>query len=285
MQQSRDAMRARLLRGLPVTSRHVDIAGISTQVLEGGQGPSMLLLHGGIESGGVYWAPVLSRLAARHRVVVPDLPGLGESAPLVRLDAGSFAMWLAALLRRTCPDGAALVAHSLTGSLAARFAADHGDRLRHVVISGAPGLGPYHLPPGLAVAALRCAIRPTERDLQRFLPWPFLDSQRTAAQDPEWFEAFAAYLVSRQRVPHVKRAMRQLLRAGTTRVPDDRLRRIAVPTTLVWGRHDRMAPLRLAEGAGTRFGWPLHVIDGAGHVPFVERPAAFLAALEEAAGN
>ncbi|MEE2034952.1 alpha/beta fold hydrolase [Rhodococcus chondri] len=285
MLQTQDAMRTRLLRGLPVTTRHLDIDGISTQVLEGGQGPSLLLLHGGIEAGGVYWAPVLSRLTEQYRVVVPDVPGLGESAPLARLDTDTFAGWFATLLHRTCPDGAALVAHSLNGSLAARFAADHGEQLRRLVIIGAPGLGRFHLPPGLAVASMRCTVHPSERNLRRFLPWPFLDWQRTAAQEPQWFESFTAYMVSCQRVPHAGRAMRQLLKAGTSRIPDAQLRRISVPTTLIWGRHDRMVPLRIAEDAGTRFGWPLHVIDNSGHVPFVEQPAAFLTALEEELGS
>jgi pimeloyl-ACP methyl ester carboxylesterase len=37
-----------------------------------------------------------------------------------------------------------------------------------------------------------------------------------------------------------------------------------------------MVPLSLAESARTRFGWPLHVIEGAGHVPFLEQPDAYL---------
>jgi len=48
------------------------------------------------------------------------------------------------------------------------------------------------------------------------------------------------------------------------------------------GRHDRFVPLRLAESASARLGWPLHVIDDAGHVPHLEQPDAFLAALHSA---
>ena len=72
--------RNRMLAGLPVTARTLDIDGIATSVLEGGDGPPLVLLHGGIECGGAMWAPVLTRLMEHHRVVVPDVPGLGESA-------------------------------------------------------------------------------------------------------------------------------------------------------------------------------------------------------------
>lgn len=89
--------RRRLLAGIPVTERRFDLAGVSTVVLEGGIGPPMVLLHGGIETGGVYWAPVMSRLAESYRLVVPDVPGLGESEPVARLDEEVFAEWCAAL--------------------------------------------------------------------------------------------------------------------------------------------------------------------------------------------
>ncbi len=79
--------RERLLAGLPARERRLQLAGVSTAVLEGGDGPPVVLLHGGIESGGVYWAPLISRLAGSHHLVVPDAPGLGESEPVARLDA------------------------------------------------------------------------------------------------------------------------------------------------------------------------------------------------------
>ncbi len=271
--------RQRLLAGLPLEERRVVVAGAPTVVLEGGEGPPVVLLHGGIESGGAYWAPAISRLAETHRLVVPDMPGLGASEPLARLDEDAFAEWFVALLRLIGDERPALVAHSLLGSLAARFAARQRDLVRQLVIYGAPGIARYRMPPGLMLAAIRFDLRPTQRNQERFERWAFLDSDRTKQRDPEWFEAFDAYCVSQGRVRHVKRAMRQLVKAGTRRIPEDDLRRIEIPTTLLWGRHDRMAPLRLAESASATLGWPLHVIEDAGHVPHLEQPGAFLEAL------
>jgi pimeloyl-ACP methyl ester carboxylesterase len=276
------AARDRVLEGLPVDSRRLDVDGVATVVLEGGQGPPVVLLHGGIESGGVYWAPVIADLAESHRVVVPDLPGLGESEPFAQLDAVAFADWLTELLQLTCEEAPTLIAHSLDGSLAARFAADRGKLLRRLVLMGVPGIGAYRMPLGLLVTAIRFDLRPTERNNERFLTWAFLDPERTRRRDPEWFDAFNAYSLSRASVPHVKRTMRRLIKTGTKQIADTELRRIDVPTALIWGRHDRMAPLRLAEAASSKFGWPLLVIDDVGHVPFIEQPDAFLAALADA---
>jgi pimeloyl-ACP methyl ester carboxylesterase len=49
------------------------------------------------------------------------------------------------------------------------------------------------------------------------------------------------------------------------------LTRITVPTSLIWGRHDRVMRLRIAQAASARYGWPLHVIEDAGH--FLDRAA------------
>jgi pimeloyl-ACP methyl ester carboxylesterase len=275
-----DDLRARLLQGIPVAERRLPPAGVSTTVLEGGEGSPLLLLHGGIECGGVYWAPVISRLAERYRIVVPDVPGLGESEPVARLDATTFAAWFAELLEQTCQVKPTVVAHSLGGSLAARFAARHGDLLHRLVLCGAP-LGAYRLPLGLLVTAIRFDLRPSERNSERFARWAFHDLDRTRRQDAGWYGAFDGYSRARAVVPHVKRTMRRLIKAETKRIPDDELRRIAGPTVLVWGRHDRFVPLSHAEAASADFGWPLHVIDDAGHVPHIERPDAFLRALSE----
>jgi len=170
-------------------------------------------------------------------------------------------------------------------SLAIRFAAQHRDLLRRLVIYAAPGIGRYRMPPGLVVVAVRFGLRPTERNAERFDRWAFFDLDRTRRQDPEWFDAFSAYTLSRAVVPDVKRTMGQLIKTGKKRVPDNDLRRIEIPTALLWGRHDRFVTLDLAEAASTRLGWPLHVIDDAGHVPHIERPDAFLRALRTALGS
>jgi pimeloyl-ACP methyl ester carboxylesterase len=62
-------------------------------------------------------------------------------------------------------------------------------------------------------------------------------------------------------------------------IPAADLERIAVPTTLIWGRHDPVNRVRVAEAASKRYGWPLHVIEGAGDDAPIEQPDEFLRAL------
>jgi len=76
---ARQRARDQLLAAMPLTERQLQLAGVSTAVLEGGDGPPIVLLHGQGEFAAV-WIRVLPDLVRTHRVIVPDLPGHGASA-------------------------------------------------------------------------------------------------------------------------------------------------------------------------------------------------------------
>lgn len=268
-----------MLAGVGATMRTVEIDGTATALIELGDGSPLLLLHGGIECGGAMWAPVLAQLARQHRIVVPDVPGLGESAALSPLDVDSFAKWLAGVVERTDLGRPTVVAHSLIGSLTARVAARGSDRLDRLVIYGAPAVGPYRMPLRLRYVAIRSAIRPTPRNAERFNRFALLDLDATRQRDPDWYQAFEDYTRARALERHVKKTMRRLVSTQTKPMSDDELARITIPTALLWGRHDRMVPLAIGEAASTRHGWPLHVVEAAAHAPHIEQPAAFVESL------
>ncbi len=279
-QPSIDRQRLRLLAELPITERRLWVAGISTSILEGGSGPPLVLLHGGYECGGLVWGPVVARLARNHRLLIPDIPGLGESKPVARLNH-AFDTWFARLLELTCQERPILAAHSLSGGLAAGFAVRYGGLLSRLVIYASPSLRPQPNAPGRVLRAIRLTVQPSARDRDR-LPCRFLSgADATRQQDRQWYEALETYTRSRRSHPQVRRTMGQLLDSRIQRTPDADLERIAVPTSLLWGRHDRTVPLRVAEAANRRFGWPLQVIDDAGSLPHLEQPESFCRALTD----
>jgi pimeloyl-ACP methyl ester carboxylesterase len=69
---------------------------------------------------------------------------------------------------------------------------------------------------------------------------------------------------------------------GVQAIPSADLARIAVPTALIWGRHDLATRLAVAEAASARYGWRLHVIEESADDPPIEQPEAFLRALRTA---
>jgi pimeloyl-ACP methyl ester carboxylesterase len=148
----------------------------------------------------------------------------------------------------------------------------------------AGSLGRFRPAPGVMMAMIRFIARPSQRTQQRLFRQVTVDPTRVRALMGERWEAFRAYGLDRARTPSVRAANRRLLRElGTKPIPPEELARIAVPTTLIWGRHDRVMRLRIAEAASARYGWPLHVIEDAGHF-LTEQPQACLAALAAGLG-
>ena len=276
-----DDARRRLLAGLPVTERRLELATIDTAVLEGGEGPPLVLLHGSGEFAAL-WLRVVPDLVARYRVVVPDLPGHGASAvPPGPLDADRMLAWLGELLDATCPAPPVVAGRGLGGAVAARFAVDHGHRLAQLVLVGAFGLAPFAPAPSFGQAMARFAEEPTETTRDGLFRRCFTDLDGLAAQLGERWAAVGAYALDRATTPAMRAAMAGLVPAfALPAIPAVDLDRIPVPASLIWGRQDLQVPLAVAEATSARHGWPLKVIDHAGDDPALERPAAFLAALE-----
>jgi pimeloyl-ACP methyl ester carboxylesterase len=230
--------RQRLLAALPITERRLQLTGVSSAVLEGGDGPPELLLHGPGEFAAV-WARVIPGLTTTHRVIAPNLPGHGASGlPDGRLDGDRVLAWLGDLIERTCASPPALVGHLLGGAIAARFASERRDLLGRLVLVVSFGLSWNRPSPRFALALLAYLARPTERTRDRFLEQCFVDFDGLRGQMGERFEPFGAYALEWARTKTGKAALRSLMtQFGVRPIPRDTLARIAVPTTLV-ATHD-----------------------------------------------
>jgi pimeloyl-ACP methyl ester carboxylesterase len=279
--------RQRLLAGMPLTERRLELAGISTAVLEGGAGIApVVLLH---EQGefAARWMRVIPDLALTHRVIAPDLPGHGaSSAGDGPLDTDAVLAWLGELIEQTCPTPPALVGHMLGGAIAARFAAAHPGRVSRLVLVDSFGLRAFRPSPRFALALVRYVARPGERSFAGLMRHCIADPEGVREQLGERWEPYEAYVLEGARSAEGKSALPALMKAFAMRaIAPEELERIAVPTTLIWGRQDPAARLKVAEAASDRYGWPLQVIDDAGDDPPMEQPEAFLRALHGALGT
>jgi pimeloyl-ACP methyl ester carboxylesterase len=281
-----EGARERLLAAMPVTEQRRPLAGVSTAVLEGGAGPPVVLLHG---PGGyaAHWARVIPDLATTHRVIVPDLPGHGASEVTEgSLDAEHVLAWLGELIEATCPSPPALVGQTLGGAIAARFAGARSRGLGRLVLVDALGLGPFEPAPEFGRALGDFIGQPTEDTHDRLWRRCAFDLDRLRDRLGERWEWLRAYNLDRARTASVQAAQHRLMEAfGMIAIPPIDLARIAVPTTLIWGRHDLATPLPVAEAASARYGWPLHVIELAADDPAMEQPEAFVKALRGALGG
>ncbi len=118
------------------TCRHIDTRGgmIAASVL--GSGPPLLLLHGFPQTRAM-WEPVAASLAASHTLVVPDLPGYGDSDAPADVEAASKRAMAASMIEAMNAlgfDSFDLAGHDRGGRVAYRMALDHPERVKRLAV-------------------------------------------------------------------------------------------------------------------------------------------------------
>lgn len=113
----------------------------------GGKGPTVLLIHGYADTGEM-WAPLAPILAKDHRVIVPDLPGLGKSRPesaTATYDMASVARSLQELMAKLNAAREAVVGHDIGLMVAYAYAAQFPEQVTKLALMDAPipGVGPW----------------------------------------------------------------------------------------------------------------------------------------------
>src|SRR6202023_3592189 len=126
-------------------TQEIQADGATIHVRVGGQGPAVVLLHGFGNTGDM-WAPMAAELAHDHRVVVPDLRGIGLSShPAGGYDKKTQAGDVAGVLDALEIERADLVTHDIGNMVGYAFAAQYPGRVTRFVIMDAPlpGIGPW----------------------------------------------------------------------------------------------------------------------------------------------
>lgn len=278
--ESGNELRARLLAGLPVAEHRIEATGVLTPVLEGGEGPPIVLLHGPGEFAG-NWMRIIPDLVSTHRVIAPDLPGHGASqATEDALTTDRVLAWLDAVVQQTCSSPPVVVGQTVGGAIAARYAVDRGKSLKGLVLVDALGLGPFDPDPAFGEALMQFVQSPSERTYGRFMQRCAFDLDHLKIELDELWKPFAAYNLQLAQTPSTMGAMNALIhKFGMNPIPAEDLDGIECPVSLIWGREDRATNLSVATSVAERHGWPLFVIDDAADDPARDQPGAFLSAL------
>jgi pimeloyl-ACP methyl ester carboxylesterase len=270
-------------------TRSLSIHGRSVNLIEAGEGPALLLIHG-IAGTCENWREVVEPLARHHTVIAPDLPGHGASDPGAGdYSIGALAAGLRDLLLALGHDRATIIGHSLGGGVAMQFAYQYPEMVERLVLVSSGGLGPEVSPvlraaalPGadLFISATAAAGAWAGSALGKGLGAIGLRPNPDVAEvargyaslnDPERRAAFLATL-------------RASVGTGGQRIDAaDRLYLAeALPVLIVWGARDPIIPVRHGEDAHRAIpGSRLEVFERVGHLPQLEAPGRFIVALEE----
>ena len=273
-----DRLAARLVEGIPVAARRVDVAGVSTALLDGGAGPPVLLLHG---HGGFAesFGEVIAGLVDGYRILAPDLPGFGRSEQRGgQLGPDGTTEWLDRLIAATCATAPILIGFSAGAGIAVRFVLTGGRQVRQLVLVSPVWLGSSRVTLSLRAALVRFGHKPSRASADRVAQHVLFDADQAHRRLGSRYTAIEDYLIERARHPGVRAANRAL----SPVIDATELHRITVPVAVICGRHDRIAPISNTQRVTAELGWPLALIDDAGHLPYLEQPRLFAAALRSA---
>jgi len=258
----------------------ISVAGVDTYYERHGSGPPLIL----VPPGGSHtstWRFNIGPLSRSHEVWTFDLPGSGysEKPAAFPYTHRSYAEFLRDFMNTMGISKSVVAGQSLGGTVALQFALDFRERTAGIVLIGAGGyprvgklgaLNPLVHQTTNAIlmsfssyaTSVKCLFRYIYRD-----PAPF-------ARD----SAFVAEICKINRTPNARAAFYWMQRALNFdfAIPDvTRIKSVAVPTLIMWGRDDKVVDIQTAA----RFehdisGSQLVIIDDAGHMVHEEKPDA-----------
>ena len=240
--------------------------------------PVVVLLHGGSGSW-THWVRNIAPLRdAGWRVLVPDLPGFGDSdLPAGCSDVDGLPLHLHESLRQLNPIGpVALVGFSFGGMAAALWLDAYPQDAQHLVLVGAPGMG-FALPERIPLKGWRHLPTPEAQDqVHRHNLMALMLHDPTAMDD----------LALRLHAANVQRDRMPRRRLSSTDIVAQTLPRLACRISAVYGEHDalyrwRLPEVHLALQAWAKNWGQWHTVAGAGHWVIYEAADTFNNLLRE----
>jgi 3-oxoadipate enol-lactonase len=241
--------------------------------IERGSGSPLLLVHGLMVSGEMF-EPVLEHLAARHRVLVPDLRGHGRSRELPPpYHAAQLATDLAHLLDHLGIDSTAVLGYSQGGAIAQQLVLDHPVRCDRLVLACTYAFNMATFREKLEghLVPLLLPILGMKRFAQLVVSQ---GAQQLSQQRGDWL----AHLMADQDRKLMASAWRESIAFDSRR----RLSEIRCPTLVVAGSNDQAVPIHHAQmlHAGIP-GSQLVMIDGADHALIWTHPDELMRATDK----
>ena len=253
------------------TEEMIDVGGTHIQMLKGGSGEPLVVLHGAGGNSG--WLNYVNALSDKYTVYLPSHPGYGKSERPDWLetmaDLASFYTWF---LEEQGLEGSRAIGFSMGGWLAAEIAASCRHAFSKLMLVDAAGIQPQQ-----GEIADIFIISPAQ--VAELL---FHDPK----QAPEYESVYGGEPTPEQTdIAEGNREMSVRL-CWKPYMYDPRLpgllARVNIPTRILWGGNDRLIPLECGHMFNQAIpGSDLVIIDNCGHVPQMEKTEEFVKAAVE----
>ena len=248
----------------------VDVEGLTIAFQRAGDGPPLILLHGGISDSRV-WNAQLEDLSDEIAVVAWDAPGCGSSGdPPEDFGLADYADCLASFCEALELDRPHILGHSFGGGLALQLGVRHQAVPKSLVVAGGYAGWAGSLSPEEVAARLDLALRLAD-DLPKPIAPESIPGLFSRPIPSDRMEEVASIMSDAR--PTGTRVMARAFAAADLR---DLLPEIQVPTLLLYGADDKRAPHYVAEALHA--GIPtstLVMMPGFGHEWYLESPESF----------
>jgi len=239
----------------------VTVCDCRTLVRRGGTGEPVLFLHGA--GGFPGWQPFLAQLADRYDVMAPDHPGYGQSDyPPWLEEVADLAQFYLEFLKSCDLHGVQVIGHSLGGWIALEMATRSTARIKSVTVLSSAGIRVKgHGPPDLF------AMDPEELVRALYHDQSLIEQQLSTPPTPEQLATMTRNRTTSARLGWNPRFFNPKLRKW--------LRRIDVPTHIIWGEQDKIfVPAYANELQNEIAGAKVTMIPDTGHMLLVEKADA-----------
>lgn len=239
--------------------------------LEGGEGETILLLHG---FGGDKdrWGTFLAAFSGSYRLIVPDLPGFGENSRIhsASYDIASQVKRLNRFVETMGLSKFHLVGISMGGYISAFYAGEYPQKVKSLALMDAAGVRsriPSHF--------WQCYKNEGKVVLLYKTPQEFDEFMSVLFYRPPWVPGrLKAYLAQKGAYHHEfrKKVLEDMAKCGFYLL-EDRLPGIRAKTLIIWGANDRIIHVSSVEKfkKGLKNSRTV-IIDKCGHVPYFEKP-------------
>jgi pimeloyl-ACP methyl ester carboxylesterase len=262
--------------------RWVQAKGGPVNVLDIGEGPAVVFLHG-LAGCWQNWLENIAPLAADHRVIAIDLPGFGESPlPAGAISVSGYARLVVEVLDTLAVPRATIVGNSMGGFVACEMAIRFPLRVQRLVLVAAAGLSLRHMR-----HERKRGLRARGENLLFFGLGRLASHTDVVVRSPRLRrnllllvaahpERLSGPLILEQAHGAGKPGFDDALEAMTAYPIRDRLGEIRCPALIIWGEEDRLVPVRDAS----EFQWLIPearaiLYADTGHMVMLERPARF----------
>lgn len=246
--------------------------------------PTVVMIHG-FTGSKENWYPLAERLRGRYRLVIPDLPGWGDSERIEGQDYGFAAQSerVAAFIDQVAKrqgSQVVLLGHSMGGGIVALTAADHPEDANRVALIDAAGVRFKDNRFGQEVLAGKNPFGvEDDASLKRYLDTVFhIDDAKPSIP---WPASRAVIDWRKQQARFEQSVLDRIGRSDERFLPGQAAARIRQPALLLWCRQDAVIDASAMDLYAAQMPQASKVLlDGCGHMSIVEKPDEIAAAIE-----